>query len=119
MHRFQPIARIGDTGVAEWPLLSMDRIAVPAVDRDRNGAVRHAHVAAALPDLKVGFDQDCRLDEATVGSANAAHRAMALDRRLVAEFTAPASGELYLYLNDAIAWLPTGGRSGVDRGRGH
>lgn len=110
---FQPIARIGDTGVAEWPLLSMDRIAVPAVDRDRNGAVRHANVAAALPGLKVGFDQDCRLDEATVGPATAAHRAMALDRRLVAEFTAPASGELYLYLNDAIAWLPTGWRSGV------
>ncbi len=37
------------------------------------------------------------------------------DRRLVARFVAPESGELFLYLNDAIYWLPTGWRSGVSK----
>jgi uncharacterized protein (DUF2235 family) len=62
----QPIARIGASGGAEWPLLSLDRIEVPVLERDG-----------------------------------------ARDRRLVARFVAPASGELYLYVNDAIYWLPT------------
>ncbi len=73
---FQPIARVGADGSAEWPLLSLDRIEVPPVARDDKS-------------------RDKR------------------DRRLVARFMAPASGELFLYLNDAIYWLPTGWRSGV------
>jgi uncharacterized protein (DUF2235 family) len=37
------------------------------------------------------------------------------DRRLVARFVAPESGELFLYLNDAIYWVPTGWRNGVSK----
>jgi len=72
---FQPIARVGADGGKEWPLLSLDRIEVPPVDRDANSR----------------------------------------DRHLVARFMAPANGELFLYLNDAIYWLPTGWRDGVGR----
>jgi hypothetical protein len=109
---FQPIAGIAGKGGSEWPLLSLDRTEVPTVDRDRHGAPRPADAAAAVPGLTPRFDDKGRMDEDSAGKAAKALD-QRLDQRLVARFTAQATGELYLYLNDAIYWLPTGGRSGV------
>lgn len=109
---FQPIAGIAGKGGSEWPLLSLDRTEVPAVDRDRHGAPRPADAAAAVPGLTPRFDDKGRMDEDSAGKAAKALD-QRLDQRLVARFTAQATGELYLYLNDAIYWLPPSGRAGV------
>jgi hypothetical protein len=65
-----------------------------------------------VPGLTPRFDDKGRMDDATAQAATQA-LGQRLDQRLVARFTAQATGELYLYLNDAIYWLPPSGRAGV------
>ena len=83
---FQPIARIGSTGTVEWPLTSAEGITAQPLPND-------AHVPAPP-------------DSAAVVAAS---QAAAIRRGFVAQFAAPATGELFIFVNDAVAtpfgWL--------------
>jgi hypothetical protein len=91
---FQPIARINAGGIAEWPLHALDGTVAPellehAVVADDGGPTCSKLGADAL---KTTLDRRKKED--------------GLRRTFVSQFEAPASGELYLYLNDAIFALP-------------
>ncbi len=81
---FQPIARIGARGDAAWPLVAAD------------GAEA----------VELGFDADGNKIPATAAGADP--KGPHLRKTFVSQFVAPASGELFLYLNDAIAAVPFG-----------
>jgi uncharacterized protein (DUF2235 family) len=101
---FQPIARIGATGHIEWPLRPMDGTVLRDVGTDAAGKPMPAEVElpATRSMCKPIADDD-------LPRARQHHRRQHLDRKLVAQFDAPADGELFLYLNDAIAGLPVVG----------
>lgn len=104
---FQPLAQIGDVGGEAWPLTPAD--GTLPVDLD---AEFDAEVAALCGDraAKAGTPRapaECR---AVGGEERAALRATVLDarlpRRFTSTFTAQASGELFLYVNDALYTAP-------------
>lgn len=125
---FQPIARIGAAGVHEWPLVAVDgRTAPPAGQRpkpvdgapppcsspsEKGGtaaAIAYEPAPAELT-LVPGTPPLGMLGEIPDGpawtAAIAEHHARCLRSDFVAKFTAPASGTLRLYLNDAVIAVP-------------
>jgi len=93
----QPIARIGKEGNEEWPLASIDGARAPAIDRTRDvvAAEQRLEVWQIVPDA----DRKAFLATYALPPSR---------RTLVAEIVAPSDGELFLYLNDAIAAVPFG-----------
>ena len=94
---FQPIARVNAGGIAEWPLQALDGTEAPEL-------IEHAVVvqSAGSPCSKLdGKDLAKTLDARKQEEAR-------LRTTFVSQFEAPASGELFLYLNDAIAAIPFG-----------
>jgi len=125
---FQPIARVGRTGADEWPLVSADGSPTPAAGRrpkvepgrevacpeDRSGPAAPPN---AWETVSTEVDPDGRSgasfgpfrpipDGIAWQTAIDEHHRRCLPKRFVAKFTAPATGRLYLYLNDAVlaAW---------------
>jgi hypothetical protein len=93
---FQPIARIGSEGMTEWALLPVDGIEpltsgkeanVEALQGEAQGKQRGVCEPLSLPDDKV-----LKQKQAELG----------LRTRFVSRFTAPETGELFLYVNDGM-----------------
>ena len=98
-----PIARIADKDGhgGEWPLR-------PLHQREGTAGVE-ASRATLLPDtgLFTFWDLSCRpLEKQALLSAEDSWRKTELKRSFTSEFTAEYSGELYLYLNDAMLRVP-------------
>lgn len=92
---FQPIARVGERGVDEWPLRSLDGTKAPEL-------LENAVIPMAREWSKPPQGND-------LARAIEAHKQRSkLRRTFVSQFEAPASGELFLYLNDAIIAAPFG-----------
>jgi hypothetical protein len=83
---FQLIARIGAKGDTEWPLQAID---------------------GAQP-VEVDFARDVAQSPGDRDAITKRERARPLIRSLASEFVAPDDGELFLYVNDAIAAIPFG-----------
>lgn len=109
---FRPIARIGSTGADEWPLVAADGAPTPpaAIPDPATGTPlpESLDLAAVVGDPPMGiFDP---IPQKAMATAAAEHRARPLRRTFVSRFTATASGNLRLYLNDvviAVPFLPT------------
>ena len=86
---FQPIARIGSEGMAEWPLRPSNGDEPPVLGPD-------AEIGPAVPG---GACQPVRANWVDVAVIRQRH---GLQSRQVSTFVAPESGELFLYVNDAI-----------------
>jgi len=93
---FQPIARVNTAGNTEWPLQALDGTEAPEL-------IEHAVVAESDGSLCNKLDGK---DLATTLAAR--EHETKLRTTFVSQFVAPASGELFLYLNDAIAAIPFG-----------
>ena len=119
---FQPIARIGRTGIDTWALVSADGdIAVPA-GQDTAGGQFPKHFyddesyKERLKELSGGRAEDDPSRLATNQKIPAAELAKAKEIRekhrlrkiYASNFTAHSDGELILYVNDAIAAIPFG-----------
>jgi hypothetical protein len=106
---FQPIARVGASGILEWPLVSSDGSEPTVLDP--------AHDVA--PEPPGGLEAWTRLSAEECKHASAA-RGRPSQGVLQSEFTAPGGGELFLYVNDAIGAVPFRGeiRRFYDNNRG-
>ena len=102
---FQPIARIGAGGNVAWPLAAVDGAEAVQLgfDPDGNKLPRDEAEAASSPS---GWCE--RIPEGDDPAASKKPGAPHLRKTYVSQFTAPESGELFLYLNDAIAAVPFG-----------
>lgn len=100
---FQPIARIGAAGNTEWPLEAADGAEALPIGRDAKGQ-----------EMPARFQSAGRLDSCDpipgkeLAVAQALHRKQNLRRTYVSQFQAEGEGELFLYVNDAIAAIPYG-----------
>jgi hypothetical protein len=124
---FQPIVRFGKCGTDEMPLTSIDERrpdALPSTytekvarggtieDVERKRPVRVIEVAeyaterARLLPNKPEPDAFEPIEQEMLPTANKIWGAQDLAKALVAEFVARESGELYLYVNDAIQIVP-------------
>jgi T6SS, Phospholipase effector Tle1-like, catalytic domain len=108
---FQPVARIGADGDTQWPLVSVVGEGALPKGIDRAGASFEAHVRqgpaykSKFPDAaQRGGGTKLSPEELQVASqVRAAHK---FSNTFVSEFVAPADGELFLYVNDAIVAAP-------------
>ena len=93
---FQPIARIGHRGNVEWPLQASDGATAPEL----------------ADDAEIPQPQTLLVCEGTPASDSAQIQAVqarkGIRKSFVSQFQASASGELFLYLNDAITAVPFG-----------
>jgi hypothetical protein len=114
---FQPIARVGKWGTSEWALVSRNQRSADELPRKVPPALKKELPSTfayepALEIVEKNRDKDCRLlptdriDMSKMDDARKAWDAQNLAREFVAEFIAPESGELFLYVNDAIQTLP-------------
>jgi hypothetical protein len=129
---FHPVARIGEKGDAEWPLVSLDKSGPIAVNDDKCTRLpirydetperqRFCHTAnapttCAQNPLNLPWDAQLPADELV--AANAAWEqntfsaepgrpacTSAYPRKIfVSDFVAPRSGELFLFVNDAVGF---------------
>jgi hypothetical protein len=112
---FQFLARVGSIGGVEWPLKAVDGTApvdldadydteVEALCRSQQGADRQPGPPAGNADVA---QVDCgHLDGATRRRLREQVIQARLPHRLVSTFTAPESGEVFLYVNDAVYVAP-------------
>jgi hypothetical protein len=117
---FQPIAKIGRTGSDAWPLISADGDTAVQIGKDLfgNPVPENFHDDASykdrLAELSRGLAKDDpsrlaynqKIPPAELARANEIESRYKLRRTFISEFTAPADGELMLYVNDAIAAVP-------------
>jgi hypothetical protein len=137
---FQPIARVGNTGIDAWPLISADGdTAIPTGQDaagnpmpkrfyefvgklDRYGNIQddpdnYAPRLEQLKKLKQQSNGDAvkdpsrlavneKIPEAELPAAIKIRKKFALRNTYVSNFTARSDGELFLYVNDAIAAIP-------------
>jgi hypothetical protein len=120
---FHPIARIGANADAEAPLRSIDGALPDKLPRQRDPTrvilrptdknlypVRVEDSAPAQQWRKFGLfepiPKDALPPESALPQAQAVWRQQNLASLMVADFTAAASGELFLYVNDAIQLAP-------------
>jgi hypothetical protein len=115
---FQPIARIGNTGIDAWPLISADGdTAIPTgQDAAGNDMPKYFYeeegYADRLKKLKGTNEDPSRLDidrpipPTELQAAKDIRAKYTLRKTYVSNFTARSDGELFLYVNDAIAALP-------------
>jgi uncharacterized protein (DUF2235 family) len=113
---FQPVVRIGENADAEQPLQDIDGTPPDKLPRPRDLTVRDKkqtypiHVEDSGPKrnwLRFGLFEP--IPQNDLLAAREVWRQQGLSSRMVADFTAAASGELFLYVNDAIQLLPFGG----------
>ncbi|WP_048707663.1 DUF2235 domain-containing protein [Microvirga massiliensis] len=93
---FQPIARIGNRGDVEWALQASDGATAPELAGDAElpwQATSSLCEGTPAPDPTLIRDIQTR---------------KAIRRSFVSQFQAAATGELFLYLNDAITAVPFG-----------
>jgi Uncharacterized alpha/beta hydrolase domain (DUF2235) len=115
---FQPVARIGNTGIDAWPLISVDGDTATPTGQDAAGNPMSKYFyddktyAARLKQLKGTNDDPSELDigrPIPPGELQAAKDIRAkytLRKTYVSSFTARSDGEFFLYVNDAIAAIP-------------
>ena len=93
---FQPIARIGAIGDVEWPLEALDG-AEP---------VQGGRQVILPSSMRLGwFD---KMPETEYASVKNSWSTSDSRKTFVSQFAAPDDGELFLYVNDAIAAIPFG-----------
>lgn len=114
---FQPIARVGKWGTDELPLVAVNQMPAdalprknpPKLEKELPYSVDYNPTAKMQEDNRNKgcrlFDFD-RIDPSALPAANDTWRRQRLAEEFVAEFIAPESGELFLYLNDAIQIVP-------------
>jgi uncharacterized protein (DUF2235 family) len=114
---FQPIARVGKWGTSEWPLVStnqrpadeLPRKVPPTLTQELPSRFAYEPTAEMV---EKNSNKDCRLiptdkiDASKMEDAKKAWDAQNLAREFVTDFIAPESGELFLYVNDAIQIAP-------------
>ena len=121
---FQPIARIGRYGSDEWPLVAADGIGATSPRRTlTNDALSTGCKTPVILNAEdpMAFRPGPITVEPEVGggpggifapipdgslAAAEAHRRRCLPQTFVTTFTAPATGELHLYLDDVVLALP-------------
>jgi uncharacterized protein (DUF2235 family) len=118
---FQPIARIGAAGDEEWPLQSIDGAEALNVGVGADGnpvPIRFydaPEYASRLKELQDGEPKSdpsrlsgCqKIPDSELATAQSIRRKQQnLRTTYVSQFTAPDNGELFLYVNDAIAAVP-------------
>jgi hypothetical protein len=123
---FQPIARIGDTGIDAWPLISVDGdTAIPTgQDAAGNPMPKHLYEFVGKQNKKgkvIQADPDNyaqrlkylsrlavseKIPDAELPAAKKIRANYELRNTYVSNFTAHSDGELFLYVNDAIAAIP-------------
>jgi uncharacterized protein (DUF2235 family) len=110
---YQPIARIGENADAELPLQEIDGATADVLPRPRDPTDRDnkskypveiGDASNELKQLKFGWFEP--IPDSALPAAQNVWRQQQLSSRLVADFTAAASGELFLYVNDAIQMVP-------------
>ena len=117
---FQPIARVGTRGDAEWPLVDVDGSEALELGQDVNGRGISTHFyeakeyAPRLADLHRG---EAKADPSRLGlcdklpadelaAAEKIRDSLDLRKTYISQFAAPETGELFLYVNDAIGAIP-------------
>lgn len=119
---FQQIARVGASGDVEWPLLAVDGSEALELGQDVSGqeiptrfyeAKEYAPRLAELRRDKAKADPSrlgwCqKLPDEEYTAAEKIQNEQNLRKTYVSQFAAPESGELFLYINDAIAAVPFG-----------
>ena len=114
---FQPIARVGKWGTSEWPLVStnqrpadeLPRKVPPALTQELPSRFAYEPTAEMV---EKNSNKDCRLiptdkiDASRMEDAKKAWDTQNLAREFVTDFVAPESGELFLYVNDAVQIVP-------------
>jgi uncharacterized protein (DUF2235 family) len=118
---FQPVLRIGAKGDAELPLEetnvmpgdSLPRPLKPTDPEDEHKRPIHIEDTAEFADTNGEVRRNWRdfgtfepIPEAAMPAATAVWRKQGLADLMVADFVAGASGEIYLYVNDAAQILP-------------
>lgn len=105
---FVPILRIGERGSVEIPLEAADPTSLDESDRIKYRPLLLENVPQFTNEyselLTLGpFDP---IPDSAIHAANNIWKQSGLAADLVAEFTAPKSGEVFLYVNDAIQPYP-------------
>jgi Uncharacterized alpha/beta hydrolase domain (DUF2235) len=117
---FQPIAKVGRTGNDAWPLISADGDTALPIGRDASGKdipkhfYEDSNYKDRLAELNRGAAENdpsrlryySKIPAAELARANEIESKYGLRKKFVSRFTAPADGELFLYVNDAIAAIP-------------
>jgi hypothetical protein len=100
---FQPIARIGEVGNYEHILKPADPL--PVVDFKTCRPKRDAYppMSSSIKNIRTPATTDFK-NEQLLCDQNAGRRP---NRTLISDMTANATGELFLYVNDAVLTLPT------------
>jgi uncharacterized protein (DUF2235 family) len=110
---FQPVVRIGENADAEGLLQHIDGLLADKLPRPRDPTnstkedTYPVHVEDSVPKrnwLKFAYFEP--IPEADMLAAREVWRQQNLSSLMVADFTAAASGELFLYVNDAIQLFP-------------
>jgi uncharacterized protein (DUF2235 family) len=115
---FQPVLRVGKEGVEEIALTELNGLNADKLPRERfdaNG--RKQTLPSRLEDIKAykgkkefGIFETIPAED--VAAARDVWRRQGLAGVMVADFVAPASGEVFLYVNDAVQVLPLLGHYG-------
>lgn len=115
---YQPVARIGENADAELLLQEIDgakaddlprlRDLTKAKDVDSPPDTYPVYVKSSLPkpSLATASCPNQPIPPTDLAAAREAWRQQNLPSHMVADFTADASGELFLYVNDAIQLMP-------------
>jgi hypothetical protein len=114
---FQPIARIGANADAELPLQSIDGTLPDKLPRLRDPTKDTTHLKPAdsypvrvedstPPPQLPAFGTFQPIPKDALPAAQEVWRQQGLASLMVADFTATASGELFLYVNDAVQLAP-------------
>ncbi|WP_298240309.1 DUF2235 domain-containing protein [uncultured Bradyrhizobium sp.] len=127
---FQPLVRVGEKGLNDQPLQAVNTMSADELprrmnpflaaekdnDKSKNRFPVHVEDATELPDpLDTEKLKKLRSDVAGMGTFDALPDSdtarkvwdtQKLAKRMVAEFVAPDSGELFFHVNDAVQILP-------------
>jgi hypothetical protein len=117
---FQPIAKVGRTGSEAWPLMSADGDKALPIGTDTSGKAipKHFYEDPSYKDRLAELNRGpaegdpsrlpyySKIPATELARANEIESKYALRKKFISRFTAPADGELILYVNDAIAAIP-------------
>jgi hypothetical protein len=109
---FQPVARIGANADAELPLQSIDGMLPDKLPRLRDPRKDSTEITDAdrypvrVEDTTPPQPWDKPIPKDALPRAQAVWQQQGLASLMVADFTAGASGEFFLYVNDAIQLAP-------------
>lgn len=129
---FQPVARIGEQGDAEWPLVSLDKSGPIAMNGDkctqlpirydqtpeRQAFCHTANAPTTCAQDRLDLPWDAQLPNDELEAANAAWERSVFHsgangaacvsayprKAFVSDFVATKSGELFLFVNDAVGF---------------